>query len=86
MSRLINVTSFSKLAYQETTVTTAVPLVINVDNIISVSVRSSATLPSGVTTILYAMPYNQMTYQIPLVVTETVAAVVTAANANAIAT
>lgn len=81
MANLIQVQSFSKLAYQETTVTTAQPLVINVSRIISVSARTSTTLPTGVTTILYELPYNQMRYQISLVVTDTVAAVLAAANA-----
>ena len=82
MANLIQVNTFTKLGYQDETVTTAVPLVLNVKKIISVSVRASTVLPTGVTTILYEFPYNQMTYQKGIIVTETVAAVLAAANAD----
>lgn len=81
MANLIPVTSFSKLANQETTATAAQDLVINVANILSVSTRVTAYQTTGVTNILYALPVNNMTYQINLIVTETRAAVLALANA-----
>lgn len=81
MANLIKVTSFSKLAYQETTVTTAAPLILNVKNIISVSTLATPFQSTGVTKILYELPYNQMHYQVGVIVTETADAVLAAANA-----
>lgn len=84
MATLITVTSYSKLANQDTTGLTTSPLVINTSRIISVSTRATPYNTNGITNVLYALPVNQATYQVNLVVTEAASAIQTAANAAAV--
>jgi len=86
MSQLITVTTFSKLAVVDQPVTTAIPMVINVARIVSITTRAVAFQTTGVTNVVYALPVNNTTYQITLVCTETRAALLALANSNAIAT
>lgn len=78
---LIPVTSYSKLANQDTSGTTTSTLYINSKNILSVSTRVTPYNTTGVTNVLYELPYNQMRYQINLIVTETAAAIMALTNA-----
>jgi len=80
-ANLIPVTSFSKLANQETSGTTTQTLYINPRFILSVSTRATPYATTGITNILYELPVNQASYQINLVVTETAAAIMALTNA-----
>jgi len=86
LANLIPITSFSKLANQEVSGTTTTPLVINVANIIAISTRVTPFSTTGITDVLYSLPVNNTSYQITLVCTETRAALLALANANAVAT
>lgn len=57
-------------------------IAINTKNIVSVQTRATAYQTTGVTDIVYEVPVNNSKIQAVLVVTETQAAVVTAANAS----
>lgn len=84
---LIQVTSWNKLSYlPEQYTATAVTVLINPARIVSVQTRATPYNTTGVTNIIYEFPFNQMRYQVQLVVTETQAAILTAANANVVAT
>jgi len=80
-ANLIPVTSYSKLSNQETSATVTQTLYINPRNILSVTTRTTAYNTTGVTNILYELPYNQARYQVNLIVTETAAAVMALTNA-----
>jgi len=80
-ANLIPVNSFSKLSNQETSATATSLLYINPRNILSVTTRPTAYQTTGVTNILYELPYNQVRYQVNLIVTETAAAVMALTNA-----
>lgn len=84
MANLITVTTFSSLSQAingPKEATTATPLVINVKNILAVKTRTNPLNTTGITDVLYELPYNQSKLQVTLVVTEAAAAIVTAANA-----
>ena len=81
MAQVINVTSYSKLANAEVSATSTSPLVISVNRIIAIQTRATPYNTNGVTNITYALPTGNTTYQITLVVTEALAALVTACNA-----
>lgn len=84
MAEIIVVTAFNTALDATGNLSAAAsPIAINVKNIISVKVRSSTTAPTGVSTIMYSVPVNQMQSQVALIVTEAVADIVTAANAAA---
>lgn len=81
MANLITLTAFnSALDATGNLNAAAAPITISVSRIISVKVRSSTTAPSGISTVLYSYPINQTTIQVALIVTEAVAAIITAAN------
>lgn len=82
MAQLITVTAWNKLtptpdSYNKT----ATSLVLNVRNILAVKTRTTAYQTTGVTDILYEFPVNEARYQVNLIVTEALSAIVTAANA-----
>jgi len=83
---LILVNSWTNPDYLGSQNKTAVAMNINANNILKVTTRTTALNTTGVTDILYDMPINQMHYQVVLTVTQTAAAILTAANANVIAT
>lgn len=77
---LITVTSWTKLNGEYNSAATAIT--INPANIISVSLKATAYQTTGVTEILYNNGFNNDERQSTLIVTEAVAAIITAANAN----
>jgi len=82
LANLITVTAWNKLSNNEQLVNTAAtPITISVARIISVQTRPVAYQTTGITNIMYNLGVNNMTYQINLIVTEAVAAIITAANA-----
>lgn len=82
MANLISVTSWSPLSLNnETPLSAAAVVLINPAKILSVKTRGTAYATTGVTDIVYEYPINQMHYQLTLIVTETRAAVLAAANA-----
>jgi len=82
MATLIQLTAWNKLSNNEQLVNTAAtPITINTSRIISVQTRPVAYSVTGVTNVLYNLGVNNMNYQVNLIVTEAVAAIITAANA-----
>ena len=82
MASLITVTAWNKLSNNEQLVNTAAtPITISVSRIISVQLRPVPYQTTGIVNILYNLGVNNMNYQVNLIVTEAVAAIVTAANA-----
>lgn len=82
MANLISVTSFSGVSNGPTNDgTTASEVLINVENIISVKALDTAYETTGVTLVNYNVPTNNTVYQVGLIVEETVAEVLAAANA-----
>ena len=82
MANLINLTAWNKLSNNEQLVNpAATPITISVSRIISVQTRATPYAGTGITNVLYNLGVNNMTYQVNLIVTEAVAAIVTAANA-----
>lgn len=84
MANLITINTYSSLNQAVNGKAPALPAVetvINVNKIISITERTSTTLPLGVSVVLYEYPVNQSVLQIELICTETVAAIVALANA-----
>jgi hypothetical protein len=89
MSNLINVTSFTSLSKTLAGTgdgPTAVTKLINVSKIVDVKTRLVPYLTTGITDIIYKYEVNNMSYLIPLIVTEALSVIQTTSNANAIAT
>lgn len=86
MGNLITLTSFSPVSNPPTAGATASAVLVNVSRIISVKTRTTAYNTTGVTNVVYALPVNNTFAQIELIVTEAQAAILTAANSNAVAT
>lgn len=80
-ANLILVNSFQALNSDQPA-TTASAIYINPARIISVKTRATAYLTTGITDVLYAVPVNNSELQVTLIVTQTAAAVNTAANAS----
>ena len=81
MANLIQLSSFSPVAVVPTPSTTASDVLVNVSNIISVKTLDTAYETTGVTQVNYLLPVNNTSYVIELIVEETQAAVLAAANA-----
>lgn len=81
MANAFTVNTFTKLNYQQDTVTAAVPIVLTSARVISVSTRNNPFLTTGITDVVYELPINQSRYQVVLVCTETRAAILALINA-----
>lgn len=81
MANLIQLSSFSPIAVVPTPSTTASDVVVNVSNIISVKTLATPYETTGVTQVNYLLPVNNTSYVVELIVEETLAAVLAAANA-----
>jgi hypothetical protein len=89
MSNLITVTTFTSLSQSingNGDGAAAVAKLINVRDIVEVKTRTTAYLTTGVTDVKYKYQVNNQLFVITLIVTESQAALLTAANSNAIAT
>jgi len=84
-AQLISVTSFQALNNVDGPATTSSVIVINPARIIAVKTRASAYRTDGITDIVYELPVNQKKYQVILIVEESAAEIITAANANVVA-
>lgn len=62
--------------------TTATTRLINVRNILSVKTRATAYRTTGIVDLVYAWPVNEAITQVTFIITETQAAILTAANAS----
>lgn len=81
-ANLISVTSWTKLDYQNSPYSVATAIGINADKIISVTTRATALNTTGITDIVYELPFNQMNYQPVLTVTQTAAAIQAAISSS----
>lgn len=81
MATLITVNSFTPLDNISSDKNAASSVTINTSRIVSVKTRGTAYRTTGVTDLVYALPVNQKTYIVNLIVTEAASALITAANA-----
>jgi len=84
MANAITLTSFTNPDRAQTGTAdglTAVAKVYNVENIISVSTRATAYRTTGITDVVIEYPVNQSVIQVPLICTETRAAILALMNA-----
>lgn len=85
MANLIQITTFTdptkwETGTQDAPTGAAKTIVINVNRILSVQTRVTAFRTSGITNVLYAILKDEANLQVNLIVTETQAAVLAAAN------
>ena len=89
MANLISLTSFttpSNVLEGKADGATASAVLINVNRIVSVKTRATAYLTTGITDVVYDYRINGVQFFVALIVTEARAAILTSANANAVAT
>lgn len=83
---LIQINSFTPIKFGAQDGTVAIAISINPNFIVGVRTKVQPYLTTGITEILYQFVVNNMKATVPLVVTQTAAAILTASNANVIST
>lgn len=83
MANAITVNTYSSLSQSlngKAPALPAVPVVINVNKIISITTRTNTALPLGISSVTYEVPINESSTQVELICIETRAALLALIN------